>query len=210
MRYRRKKDWIIPYVKGKKVLDLGCVQHSIDETKKAEWLHGIIRKHAASVIGVDYLASEVVSLKEQGYDVICANVETMELRDKFEAIVAGDIIEHLANCGKFMERAKDHLAPGGLLLITTPNPMNILRLVQLIAKGRIVENAEHTCWFTSHGMSELARRYGLKIADTAYVDDSHLYYKPTFLFAPFLLLNYILCLIRPQVSETICFVLRGE
>jgi SAM-dependent methyltransferase len=202
MRYRNKQDWIIPFVKDKKVLDLGCVQHNLAKTEKSGWLHGVICKHAESALGVDYMEYQVAVLKKQGYDVVCANVETMELGDKFEVIVAGDIIEHLSNCGKFMERVYEHLAPGGLFLLSTPNPVHFLRFVQLLARGRVGANLEHTCWFPPQVLNQLAGRYGFEIVDVAYVNDSHQHYDG-FKWVPFLMLNDVLCLVRPQFCETL-------
>ena len=206
MRFRNKSDWIKPFIRDKKVLDLGCVQHNMGETKKLLWLHRIIREHARSVLGVDYLQTEVIELKGQGYNVICANVETMELQDEFEVIVAGDIIEHLSNLGEFMKRIHNHLAPGGLFLLTTPNPVNLLRFIDLFIEGEVRAHQEHTCWITKKNLNQLAERYDFEIIEEAYVDDSYQYYR--FKWLPFLYINYVLCLVRPQFCETLCFVLK--
>lgn len=130
MRYKDKADWIVTFIKSKKVLDLGCVEHDLASTKKPNWLYGIINKHAKNVLGVDYLEEDILARKGQGYNVVCANVETMELGDQFEVVVAGDLIEHLSNPGEFMKRVYEHLAPGGLFLLTTPNPTSFVRIVE--------------------------------------------------------------------------------
>lgn len=210
MRFRNKKSWIIPFVRDKKVLDLGCVQHDLSSKENPDWLHGIINKHAISVLGVDYLAEEIAALKQQGYNMVSADVETMQLRDRFEVIVAGDIIEHLSNCGQFMERVYEHLAPEGLFLVTTPNPIHFLRFVQLLLKGQVGANRQHTCWFTQKVLNQLAGRHGFQIVDVAYVDDSYKWYSFKSLWLPFLLVNYVLCLMRPQFCETLCFVLKRK
>jgi 2-polyprenyl-3-methyl-5-hydroxy-6-metoxy-1,4-benzoquinol methylase len=208
VRYQSKKQWIIKHVKDKKVLDLGCVAHSLARTEEQGWLHGVIREHARSVVGVDCLQDEVRTLKEQGHDVVCANVEAMELGEKFEVIVAADIVEHLSNCGKFMERAREHLAPGGLLLLTTPNPVHLLRFVQLLFLRRVIANPEHTCWFTQEVLSHLAGRYGLEIVDVAYIDLSYQIFG--FKWLPFLLLNSMLRWIQPKFCETMAFTLKTK
>ena len=207
MVYCNKIDWIIKFIKEKKVLDLGCVQHNLAKAKDPDWLHGILVSHAKSVLGVDYLQNEVSALKLQGYNIVCANVEKMELGDDFEVIVAGDLIEHLSNFGQFMERISEHLGEGGIFLVTTPNPVNILRFVQVLFSGRAGANPEHTCWFTEKVLDQLAARYGFNILDVAYVDDSYQYYNKK-KWWPGLALNYILCRIRPQFCETLCIALR--
>ena len=208
MRYRHKKEWITPYIQGKKVLDLGCVSHSLEETKREDWLHGILCSSAASVLGVDYLEDEVNALREQGYNVICADVETLNLGEKFEVIVAGDLLEHLTNIGDFLGAIKRHLLEDGQLIITTPNPIHFLRFVILFVTGKVGANPEHTCWFTGNVLRQLVHRYGFNVLEEAFVDDSYQYHSFRSWLGPFLIFNYLLCLVRPQFSETLCFALQ--
>lgn len=209
MLYRDKADWIPKFTKGKKVLDLGCVRHNLEETEKSGWLHGLIQENAKSVLGVDYLEKEVSALRERGYNIICANVEEMELKDKFEVIVAGDIIEHLSNPGRFLEKVGEHLAGGGVFVVTTPNPIHFLRFIRVLFTGRADPNPEHAVFFTDKLLGQLAERYGLQVVEVAYIDDVYQYYKKK-KWWPFLALNYLLCRIRPQLSETIGVVLRRD
>jgi len=154
-RYRIQE--ILKYVAGKKVLDLGCVQHSSNKATRADWLHGIISKYASYCLGVDLLEKEVKKLNELGYNIICADVEKMDLPEKdFDVIVAGELIEHLANPGLFLENCRNHLKDDGLLIITTPNPfcfihfrrsilcivpknLTLNTLKQLMGYGRLTE-----------------------------------------------------------------------
>lgn len=203
MVYKNKYDWIVKYIKDKKVLDLGCIQHNIDKTKKSNWLHGKIVKDAGSVLGVDYLKDEVIALNKCGYNIIWADVETMKLENKYEVIVAGDIIEHLSNFGYFLERVKEHLDSKGIFLLTTPNPVNLFRFLRQLYKGYCVAHPEHTCWFTEQVIKQLMEKHGFEIIDIGYVDDSYQYNKNKrwWFFYP---LNYILCRIRSAFCETIC------
>ena len=205
--YKDKIDWILPKVKGKKVLDLGCVRHELTEIDKSDWLHGLIRDNAASVLGVDYLENAIKVMQEKGYNVTCANVETMSLDDRFELIVAGDLIEHLSNFGMFLERVGEHLLPGGEFLLTTPNPVNFLRFSHVLFAGKAGANPEHTCWFTNQVLVQLARRYSFEVAETAYIDDSAQYYNKL-KWKPFLWINTLVCKFRPEAAETIGMVLR--
>jgi len=206
MRLRKKTDWIIPLVRDKKVLDLGCVQHDVSRVENPNWLHGVINKHALSTLGVDRLEEGIAELARLGFNVIKGDVQTMQLGKKFDVIVAGDIIEHLSNCGQFLERVYEHLTPDGLFLVSTPNPIHLLRFARLLVTDKGGPNPEHTCWFTPPVLSQLVGRFGFEIVDVIYVDDSYQWYSLKWL--PLLLVNYILCLLRPQFSETLCFTLR--
>ncbi|MDQ3002507.1 MAG: class I SAM-dependent methyltransferase [Fibrobacterota bacterium] len=210
--FASKIDFIIPAIAGKRVLDLGCVQHVLSNAVKETWLHAHIQKHALNVLGVDLLKEEVQALRAQGYDMVAADVETMDLGKTFEVVVAGDIIEHLGNPGAFMARVHAHLEPEGRFIITTPNPVTFLRFVRLLLLGWIGGNDEHTCWFTRRTMRRLAGMYGFRVERVAYVDDIyHWYFEGPWRWLipslPFLAVNWIFCRIRPQLSETLVFVL---
>jgi len=199
--------WIMSFVARKIVLDLGCVRHSIAETEKLGWLHGEIKNTAQRVVGVDYLEQPVLELKQRGYEVVCANVEVMQLGERFDVVVAGDLIEHLNNFGKFIERVKDHLKPDGVFVMTTPNPVNPLRFISVLFRGEAGANPEHTCWFTERVLRQLFERYGFEAVDVRYVDDSYQYYQ-SWKWFPFFPINYLLVRIRPQFAETICAAFR--
>lgn len=50
------------------------------------------------------------------------NAETFDLSPlRFDVIVSFQVIEHLYEPERLLEKARQHLAPGGLLIITTPN-----------------------------------------------------------------------------------------
>lgn len=211
MLYKDKIDWIVRFVAGKKVLDLGCVRHNMEETQKEHWLHGIIARRAASVLGVDYLEEAVNALREKGYNVVCANVETMKLGDRFEVIVAGDLIEHLNNFGMFLDRVRDHLTSDGVALITTPNPVNPIRFFSILFRGEAGANPEHTCWFTEQVLRQLVERHGLEVSEVAYVDDTYQYYPASNLkWRPLLAINFLLVRLRAAFAETLCVAVRAR
>lgn len=199
--------WIMEFVTGKSVLDLGCVRHSIEETEKPGWLHDEIKKVARRVVGVDYLEQQVLQLKQREYEVVCADVEVMQLNEKFDTIVAGDLIEHLNNFGKFIERVMEHLNTDGVFILTTPNPVNPLRFISVLLRGEAGANPEHTCWFTEKVIRQLFDRYNFEVINVRYVDDSYQYYRSWkwMLFFP---LNYILVKMRPQFAETLCIAFK--
>ncbi len=229
MLYRSKLRWIRKYVAGRSVLDLGCVCHELDVTDPP-WLHGFLCQHAARVRGVDIVSDAVTEMRRRGYDAVCADVETLDLGETFDVVVAGDIIEHLASPGALIERAAAHLAPDGVLLVTTPNPVTLVRLLRVLVDGRVPANKQHTCWFTAKVLRQLAQRYGLEVVDESYTDDTRLYYRlwpalppggsrfrrfwrrlallfRRLLWQPWVLLNSALCLVRPRLSETVCLAL---
>jgi len=95
-------DQILKHCEGKRVLHLGFVQHSPKYKKQIEqgtWLHAHISDVAKEAIGLDILVDAVEDLKTNyNYNGYVGNVEKLEslnLNDKFDVIVAGELIEHL-------------------------------------------------------------------------------------------------------------------
>jgi 2-polyprenyl-3-methyl-5-hydroxy-6-metoxy-1,4-benzoquinol methylase len=158
-------------------------------------------------VGVDYLEQQVLQLKQKGYEIVCADVEVMQLDEKFDTIVAGDLIEHLNNFGKFIERVREHLNSDGVFVLTTPNPVNPLRFIAVLLRGEAGANPEHTCWFTEKVIRQLFDRYNFEVINVQYVDDSYQYYSSWkwMLFFP---INYILVKMRPRFAETLCIAFK--
>jgi hypothetical protein len=219
LRYKRKNDWIERHIKGKGVLYLGCVDDNPENIRKSVDLHKILHNRAKSILGVYHSKDVVAELNASGYDSICVNVELMELDNKFEIAVSADVIEHVSNCGLFIKKICDHLLPGGMFLVSTPNPIGLVRILELIVLGKSKTNLEHTCWFTGQVLDQLAYRYGLKVIDHVFIDEMYLYHNPKeqyrrkafakgFITLCLVMVNFIVCIIFPQLSETFGFVLK--
>ena len=231
MLYSGKLKWIGKYAKGRKVLDLGCVCHELD-VSNPPWLHGYLCSLSDDVLGLDVLPEAVEEMNRRGYRAVCADVETMDLGERFDVIVAGDLMEHLANHGKFLERVVAHLAPEGMFLVTTPNAMTLLRYLRVLTKGYTPAHHQHTCWFTAKVLDQLARRYGLEVFDESYANDTGMHYPlwpgkmatrggpvrrawrrlrllvRRLAWRPFIWLNSLICLVRPRSAETLCMAFK--
>jgi SAM-dependent methyltransferase len=149
---------------GKSVLDIGVVEHTRGAAESPAWLHGHIRRHAAQCLGVDVLETEVAGLRERGYNVICADVTREPLPQRFELIIAGEVIEHVDAPGSFMRNCAAMLEPGGRLVLTTPNPFyaNVM-LKNGLRRYTFVESADHVAWYDASVLYELGQRAGLRI-----------------------------------------------
>ena len=146
--YRNKREWILSFVTGKDVLDLGIIDdYGIEYAVGSEkCLHGHIKKHAASVIDVDILVDEVTELRKLGYEVESADVQTVRLDKKFDVVVCGDLIEHVTNPGALIETIDYHLRDHGVGLVTTPNPFSVGRFFQILAEQWTGVSREHVAW----------------------------------------------------------------
>lgn len=160
-----KTAFILSAVAGRRCLDLGCVNHDLGLRGRADWLHGEIVRVASRVVGVDIIPGAVESLRAEGYEVVCADVQEMHLGEAFDVIVGGELIEHIENPGRFLNNMRSHLAPGGRLILTTPNPFYLLEQLQILLFGRLhLFNAEHVMWYCPYTMSVLAARCKLTLS----------------------------------------------
>lgn len=158
---------------NKKVLDIGCVHHDIDNTNSKEWMHGQIHEVADSVLGVDYLESEVETLAGRGYNIIVGDVNNpLPINQKFDVIVVGNLIEHLSSFSGLMDNINRLLTGGGVALISTANPFYREQYFYSALKNDIMVNPEHTCWIDPITLDQLARRFSLATVEVLWVKEN--------------------------------------
>lgn len=175
-------DAIESYIKGKTVLDIGCVDARPDGKKKYQstGLHRFLNEHASQLIGVDTDQDGVKQMQKDGYNVIEANAEDMNLGRRFDCIVAGELIEHLSNQGLFLRTMKRHLVENGALIITTPNAFSIVSFWRILRKNKVKVHAEHTCWYDPITVEQLLRRHSFEIEEILFTNKSKWYLKKYF------------------------------
>ncbi len=156
-----RNDLIVPYVSGKRVLDIGSVGQTGEYC-----LWNVLNENVASLVGVDL--PDAMDTAEQEFNVLGAanahandtrirlgNMETIDLSEKFEVVVAGDVLEHVSNQGLFLDNIRNHLSDGGKLIITTPN-----------AKWPTVAlepNATHVLWHDIFTLKTILDMHNFKI-----------------------------------------------
>jgi len=167
---------IEPHIRGKDVLDLGCVdsrkaRHSAQQRfeYKVNLLHKRIAQVNPGVIGIDIDPEGAKVLRQQGYNVLVENVETMNLGREFDTIVAGELIEHLENPGLFLRNMHRHLKPGGVIIISTPNPFYAGTSWKIWRYGRPSVHEEHMGWQDPTTLSQLLNRTGFDVIDGTWV-----------------------------------------
>ena len=163
---------ILSHTRGNRVLDVGCAAVA-PEPGSSHWLHGRLREKFHHVVGIDINGQNVQALSSMGFrDLHLGNAETFALPQKFDTIVAGELIEHLSNPGLFLDRVREHLAPEGRLVVTTPNAFSLLYVLYALLKfPRTCPNPEHTCWFCPQTFQELVRRSGFRAIHWELIED---------------------------------------
>jgi len=155
-------NWIDEFVKNRSVLDIGVVEHDTSNIELPTWKHKYIRDRAAHVLGIDIVPEGIDLLKSRGYNVRLADATSEEdLGERFERVVVGDVIEHVNNPVLLLQFAGRHLVPGGLILVSTPNPYWIKHILSTFVRGTLITNADHISWVSPAAALELGRRAGL-------------------------------------------------
>jgi SAM-dependent methyltransferase len=159
-------------VRGPRVLDVGCAGHTV-EPESPHWLHGQLVKRFPDVVGIDQSEEKIKELRNRGFDhLFVANAETFSFPQQFDTIVAGELIEHVSNPGLFLQQARNQLAPGGRLVVSTPFPFSLLYFLYAHWKyPKTCQNSEHVCWFCISTLPELAKRCGLRVTHWDLIED---------------------------------------
>lgn len=141
------------------------MNHTTESTVTASWLHEHVRAAAAYCLGLDVLEAPVARLSERGYNVREFDVTAGgHLGETFDLVIAGELLEHLGHPQRLFDFARDHLAPGGRLILSTPHPYYLTRTV-LFLRNRAVESVDHVAFYFPSGVAELAERSGLRLAE---------------------------------------------
>jgi 2-polyprenyl-6-hydroxyphenyl methylase/3-demethylubiquinone-9 3-methyltransferase len=151
-------------LEGKSALDVGCGAGLLAEPlarlgakvtgiDASPEVVAVAREHAAGMgLGVDYRAGDVQALDGQ-----------------FDLITAMEVIEHVAEPGAFLGALARRLAPGGLLILSTPNATGWSRLLMITVGeglGRIPRGTHDFEKFISpERMKTLLADRGLRCVD---------------------------------------------
>jgi 2-polyprenyl-3-methyl-5-hydroxy-6-metoxy-1,4-benzoquinol methylase len=173
MQYVSKEQFILDHSRGKRVLHLGCVGFAdlTDEQRVASAKKSLHWKltEIADVTGIDYSAAVVEEYRRLGVfdNILVGNVmelEALKLPQKFDVVVAGDIIEHISNPGRMLDGIRSLSNPSTEIIITTPNSFGLPNFLRYCA-GRFHEGGEHVLGFNTQQMEGILERHGLKAAE---------------------------------------------
>jgi SAM-dependent methyltransferase len=139
-----------------RLLDLGCwVGFLMSEAAKRGW----------TATGVEPSAWASAYAREQlGLDVINDDLMTAPLPEaSFDAVVLGDVIEHLPEPATGLARIATLMAPGGALVLMLPDAGS--RLARLMGKRWWSVLPTHVQYFTRGSLTTLLVREGWRVID---------------------------------------------
>jgi 2-polyprenyl-3-methyl-5-hydroxy-6-metoxy-1,4-benzoquinol methylase len=153
-------------VAGRRVVHVGFVDagcQALNEQSGA-WLHEHLAGAASELIGLDLDTAGVENARARGYEayaVDCRDIEAVRALELAPAdiVVAGEVIEHLDDPGSFLDGVHALVAPGGVLVVTTPNASGLVNTVALFANYE-VNHPDHVALFTCTTLDTMLTRHG--------------------------------------------------
>jgi 2-polyprenyl-3-methyl-5-hydroxy-6-metoxy-1,4-benzoquinol methylase len=144
------------------VLDVGC---------SSGYLAAPLAAAGARVVGIELDADAAECARAFCADVLVGDVESMELPlgpASFDAVVCGDLIEHLRDPRAALERLRPLLRPAGRLVVSTPNVANWAMRMSLLAgrwryTDRGILDRTHTHLFTRKTLVETVEAAGFRV-----------------------------------------------
>jgi SAM-dependent methyltransferase len=132
--------WLLANVAGTVLLDIGFAGQKGVVPGYFPLLR--MKQPGIRLFGLDW-NQEAVAARAQP-DSLVADASALPVRkDAVDCIIMGEFLEHHVAIEKFLGEAQRVLKPGGLLLITTPNPLFLNRLLRrwlMPGKGNLRDN----------------------------------------------------------------------
>lgn len=163
-------EFIERYVRGKRVLHVGCadVPFTLDRMRRGELLHQRLQACAGQLDGVDLSEEGVAMMRAAGFENLyvadCEKPLSASTPGGYDVVVAGETLEHVLNAGDFLASLKSACAPDARILITTPNHASIKLNLRLFLGDEIV-HPEHVSYYSFSTLSRLFSLCGLEPTD---------------------------------------------
>lgn len=207
-----KREFILNYCKGKKVLDVGCVGQDVDMNNEL-WLHNGIKKVANSLVGVDIQKKGLEIMKENAFDVL--HVDELKVsKEKYDLIVMGDVIEHVDSAVEFLKFYKPFLSDsrgGGEMLISTPNFLSAKSIISTLLFNFHSVNEEHTMWLCYKTFFEICNRCEMEIVDFYWIKPlQKIRNSRGWVMKLVLTLSNVLIFFRRTFSENMMFIIKSK
>ncbi len=150
-----RETFLLQVAAHRRVLHMGCVDSGLLASRLASGtlLHDRLRKIAAELWGLDTDAEGIERLKDLGFrNLYSGSAEQPPPavpRRYFDVVIAGEIIEHVRNAGRFLDSTAQLLADDGRIVITTPNALRFYNPFPAIV-GRELTHPDHISWYSPH------------------------------------------------------------
>jgi SAM-dependent methyltransferase len=142
-----------------RVLDVGCSDGRFGELARAYGHH---------VTGVDLVKHEGVGGRLDGFIEADLSAGLPAGTGRYDVIVAGDVLEHVTDPANLLDSIRQHLSPGGEVLVSVPNfghwyPRGRVALGRFDYDQRGPLDQGHVRFFTRKSFERLATRCDMRV-----------------------------------------------
>jgi 2-polyprenyl-6-hydroxyphenyl methylase/3-demethylubiquinone-9 3-methyltransferase len=151
---------------GRRALDVGCGAGLLAEP---------LARLGAAVTGVDAAPENIAAAALHAaagglsIDYRAGGVEVVVAGERFDLVTSLEVIEHVADPARFVRGLAAALAPGGLMLLSTPNrtPLSRLAMITLAEGVGAIPKGTHDWdrFLTPDELTVLLESEGLKVRD---------------------------------------------
>lgn len=152
---------IVPFVPEgtTSVLDVGCGNGGFGALLRARFGPGL------RLVGIEPMEAARAAAGTRGFDVVLPGYFPDALDagtgERFACIVFNDVLEHILDPQQALEAARDHLAPGGVVVASLPSILYLPVLARVVLRRRWdytdagTLDRTHVRFFTRANMVEL-------------------------------------------------------
>ncbi|MBI4970694.1 MAG: class I SAM-dependent methyltransferase [Candidatus Omnitrophica bacterium] len=174
--FQKALEWLTSRVSGRNILDVA--------SGNGIFL-GYAKKQGWNPEGVDpsWKNAESVRKNYQVDVTVSGFLEYDKFEPKFDVITFWDFIEHPPKPSLYIQKVKNHLKPGGIFVLATPNIDNLLyhtaealyRISSRNFSGPLAKmyTIEHACYFNLKTLTRLLEKNGFKVVHY-FQTESHL------------------------------------
>lgn len=138
--------------KKARILDVGC---------GAGYFLSILKERGVKGRGLEVNPAQVRYCRKQGLDIAGTDLSD-EPNGYYDCITLFDVLEHLPDPVTTMKVARKKLAPGGFIVVYTPN-IHSLAYYLLGSGENTLLPFEHFCFYSQTAFHYLAKKTGLKM-----------------------------------------------
>lgn len=171
--YLSRIDVLAGLCRGKKVIHLGCVDHSIamveSKLRHNRWLHKVLCESAGRCYGVDIHEEGIRYIREVlGYqDAEAIDLTTADSREisenGWDYLLVPEVLEHADNPVQFLSALRGKCKSNVKhMVITVPNAFARGNF-RKSKKGLERINSDHRYWFTPYTLSKVCTSAGLEV-----------------------------------------------
>lgn len=174
----------VPYLearcRGRRVLHLGCTNwpYASGAIEAGDLLHLRLQAVASELHGLDFDPDGLDALRTLGIDNLhrgdLERLDDVDLAGPFDVIVAGEVVEHLANPGLMLRGLRRWLTPQSTLVLTTVNAYCAFRFAQYAFRGRGGRaepvHPDHVAYYSYATLTRLVERESLEVSRFHFYD----------------------------------------